>query len=133
MIPEQTPLNQQEFEIDIYPSKTYRMDLKNGRITGKIDDLDSMTQAIYKILNTERFDYFAYSTNYGIELADLFGQPMNYVLSELKSRIIEALTWDSRINSVDNFIFEVDKRTVHCTFTAHTIHGDISAERTVVI
>lgn len=133
MIPEQGLLAQEEFEISIYPSRTYRMDIERGRIIGMVDGIESMPQAIYKVLNTERFDYIAYSTNYGVELFDLYGESMNYVLSEIKARITEALTWDSRIKSVDNFEFEINQHQIHCTFTVHTIHGELAAERIVEI
>ena len=56
---------------------------------------------------------------------------MTYVLPELERRIKEALEWDSRIDSVDNFEFEVNGTSIHATFTVHTIFGDIEAERTV--
>lgn len=122
-----------EFEEGMYPTKTYAMDLEHKRIIGKVDEQEAMKQAIYKIVNTERFVYRIYSNNYGIELEELFGMPISYVLPELKRYIIEALTWDERINSVDNFDFEVGRGKVHVTFTAHTIFGNIDVERTVSI
>ena len=73
-----------------------------------------------------------YSWNYGIELLDLFGMPVSYVCPELERRITEALTWDDRIESVDNFEFDLSKKgVVHVSFTAHTIFGDVEAEREV--
>lgn len=122
-----------EFEFVIFPTKTYAMDLKNGRIIGYTDGQEAMKQAIYKVLNTERFEYGAYSNNYGVELNELIGMPMTYVLPEIKRCITEALTWDSRINSVDGFEFETEMGKVHCMFTVHTIHGDIDAEKVVNI
>lgn len=122
-----------EFEFVIFPTKTYAMDLKNGRIIGYTDGQEAMKQAIYKVLNTERFEYGAYSNNYGVELNELIGMPMTYVLPEIKRCITEALTWDSRINSVDGFEFETEMGKVHCTFTVHTIYGDIDAEKVVNI
>jgi len=122
-----------EFEFVIYPSKTYAMDLKTGRIRGFVDEQEAMKQAIYKVLNTERFTYGAYSNNYGVELNSLIGMPMSYVLPEIKRCITEALTWDSRITSVDGFEFETEMGKVHCKFTVHTIHGDIDAEKVVNI
>lgn len=122
-----------EFEFVIFPSKTYAMDLKNGRIIGYTDGQEAMKQAIYKVLNTERYEYGAYSNNYGVELAELIGMPMSYVLPEIKRCITDALTWDSRINSVDGFEFVTDMGKVHCTFTVHTIHGDFNAEKVVNI
>ena len=122
-----------EYEISIYPSKTYYMNLEKYRIRGNVDEIDSIPQAIFKILYTERSVFPAYSDNYGIELVDLFGMPVTYVLPELERRIKEALEWDSRIDLVDNFEFEVNGPSVTATFTVHTIFGDIEAERTVEI
>ena len=124
-------LTDPEYEISIYPSKTYFMNIEKYRIVGTVDGIESIPQAIFKILYTERSTYLAYSDNYGIELMDLYGMPTTYVLPELERRIKEALEWDSRIESVDNFEFELKGSSVTATFTVHTIFGDIEAERTV--
>lgn len=133
MIPENSPIMQEEFEIKIYPTKTYLLDDKNGRIGGMIDGLEAMMQTVQKILNTERFEYTGYSMNYGIETVDLYGEPMTYVLSEIKERITDALTWDTRINSVDSFEQQVEGNKLICKFVVHTIHGDLDAEKAVEI
>lgn len=118
-----------EFVEAMYPTKTYAMDIENGRIAGYTDGQEAMKQAIYKILSTERFTYPVYSDNYGVELTELFGMPVSYVLPELKRYIREALEWDERIESVDSFGFEIAQRgKVHATFTAHTIFGDVEAD-----
>jgi len=124
---------QKDFEIEEETSHTYKLDLDNSTIAGYVDDLEAMKQAIYLILNIERYEYLIYSWNYGIELADLFGQPTSFVLPELKRRITEALVQDSRILGVDNFSFETNKGKVHATFTVHTIFGDVEAEKVVTI
>lgn len=116
------------------PTKTYCMNLNNMRVQGLTDGQKAMKQAIFKILQTERYRYpLIYSDNYGVELWELIGQPIPYVLPEIKRRITEALTWDERIISVDNFDFIVDKSKVHVTFTAHTIFGDLEEETAVTI
>lgn len=124
---------QKDFEIEEETSHTYKLDLNNSIIAGYVDDLEAMKQAIYLILNIERYEYLIYSWNYGIELNDLYGQPIPFVLPELKRRITEALVQDSRILGVDNFSFETNKGKVHATFTVHTIFGDVEAERVVTI
>lgn len=120
-----------DYEVTIYPTKSYHMKLEEGRIQGYTDGLESMIQVVYCILNTERGEYLAYSNNYGVELADLFGMPISYVIPELERRIKEALTWDSRIESVDDFEFEVQGSKVFVTFTVHTLYGDFEDERVV--
>jgi len=124
---------QKDFEIEEETSYTYKLDLDNSTIAGYVDDLEAMKQAIYLILNIERYEYLIYSWNYGIELNDLYGQPIPFVLPELKRRVTEALVQDSRILGVDNFSFETNKGKVHATFTVHTIFGDVEAERVVTI
>ena len=132
MIPSTAGFLNQNFEVEEQPSLTYKMNMSDGYIRGHIDGLESIKQAIYKILMTERYQYIMYSWNYGIELIDLYGEPITYVCPELKRRISEALLWDDRIRSVDNFEFDFPKNgVVHVTFLVHTILGDIKAEREV--
>lgn len=108
------------------PSYTYRILIEQKRIIGNTDGQRAMVQAIYKILNTERYVYPIYSWNYGIELRDLFGQNMTYIATELERRIKEALLADERITSVDGFSFLYPrKNAIHVEFMAHTIYGDI--------
>lgn len=133
LIPSDASFGDVTFEEVIYPSKTYAMNIEKGRIGGYTDEQESVKQAVYKILRTERFEYGAYSRNFGVELNGLLGMPISYVLPEIKRVITEALVWDSRINSVDNFDFAVDMGKVHCTFTVHTIYGDIVTEKVVEI
>lgn len=127
-------LNIKAIEIKTRPSLNYKMNLDKETVNGLCDKQEAMKQVIYKILNTERYKYLIYSWNYGIELEDLFGQPVKTVTGELEKRITEALTQDDRINSVDSFVFDTSKRhVVIVTFTAHTIFGDIKAEKEVTI
>ena len=125
-------LNINAIEIKTQPSLNYKMNLDRETVNGMCDKQEAMKQAIYKILNTERYKYLIYSWNYGIELEDLFGQPVKTVTGELEKRITEALTQDDRINSVDSFVFDTSNRhVVAVKFTAHTIFGDIEAESEV--
>lgn len=132
MIPLTTAFLEQDFEIEEQPTYTYKMNLERNLIQGYTDGQEAVKQAIYKILNTERYQYVMYSWNYGIELLDLYGEPVSYVCPELERRITEALTWDDRIKSVDNFEFNISQKgKIHVTFTVHTIFGDVQAEREV--
>lgn len=132
MIPSTTAFLEQDFEITEQPTHTYKMNLESNLIRGYTDGQEAMKQAIYKILNTERHQYVMYSWNYGIELLDLYGEPVSYVCPELERRITEALTWDDRIQTVDNFEFNISKKgEILVTFTAHTVFGDVVAEKVV--
>lgn len=132
MIPSTTGFLEHDFEIAEQPTHTYKMNLESNMIRGYTDGQEAMKQAIYKILNTERYQYVMYSWNYGIELFDLYGEPISYVCPELERRITEALIWDDRIQSVDNFEFNISKKgEIHVTFVVRTIFGNVSVEKVV--
>ena len=131
MIPSTNSILSTNLKVERQPTKTYKFDIENNVINGFCDNLEAMTQVVYKILNTERYKNIMYSWNYGIELLDLFGEPINYAVSELKRRITEALVQDDRIQSVDNFEYKTDRRTVYLSFTVHTIYGDVQSDKVV--
>ena len=132
MIPSTVGFLDKDFEIEEQPSFTYKMQTDTNLVRGYTDGLEAVKQAIFKIIMTERYQYIMYSWNYGIELQDLFGEPVTYVCPELKRRISEALLWDERIRSVDNFAFDFpEKGIVHVEFLVHTIFGDMKMEREV--
>lgn len=134
MIPSTTGFLNQDFEIEELPGKTYKMDLNRDSVRGFCDGLEAVKQAVFRILNTERYQYIIYSWNYGIETIDLYGQPVTYVCPELERRIEEALMTDSRIVKVTDFEHDTGiKGVVHTTFKVYTIYGDFAAEREVNI
>lgn len=123
----------EDFKIVTQPGRTWQLDLEQSRMkSGKVDGMEALEQAVYKILLTERYQYPIYSWNYGIELFDLFGKPMSYVRPEVERRIKEALLQDDRITAVDNFQFESDdKNSLLVTFIVHTIYGELEAGKAV--
>mgnify|MGYP000069981319 CR=1 FL=1 len=123
----------QEFEVEEQPTKTYYMDLDKNKVSGLTDGQAAMKQAIYKILQTERYQYpKIYSDNYGVELWGLIGQPIAYVIPEIERRITEALTWDERIIKVYNFSFEIKKKAVAVKFYADTVFGTVEIDNVEV-
>lgn len=153
MIPTANILTQEISDIT-YPNKTYRIvvsrsraensspltyslplssDIATDRISGFTDDLDAVAQAIYLILSTERYKFNIYSWDYGVELVDLFGKPMPYVMSELPRRVKEALTQDNRIEDVVDFTFEQKGKQLHTTFTVVTNVGNVSTALEVTV
>lgn len=120
-----------EIEVETEPSRTYFLDIENGRIRGIADELDAVRQAVYLMLNTERYDHLIYSWDYGVELKDLIGEPKEYAYPEIKRCIIEALLQDDRITAVDDFEFESSLKSVHVKFTVYTIYGDMEVESDV--
>jgi phage baseplate assembly protein W len=114
-----------------YESKTYRINASvttPHKIQGYVDGLEAVRQAIYLILNTERYQYPIYSWDYGVELIDLIGKPIPYVMSEVARRIDEALTQDDRIIGTENYEFEKSGRGLKVTFTVVTNVGDFQTE-----
>ena len=127
MIPNINLLTEEITEVN-YPSRTYKILLDNDRISGYTDDLNSIKQAIYLILSTERYQHIIYSWDYGVELLDLIGAPMPYVMAELPRRIKEALTQDNRISDVIDFEFKPKGKRLYTTFTVVSNVGNISTE-----
>lgn len=118
------------FEVESDPSLTYAMQIGATEsdpsiFLGKTDGEDANRQAIMKILNTERYKNEIYSWDYGVELADLRGMPLPYVMSELPLRITDAITSDDRFDSCTDFEMEpVGKKALHVTFSVITADGD---------
>ena len=91
---------------------------------------DALEVWIYKALKTERFDYLAYSWQYGIELKQFIGKVMGVGerYSELKRVITECLMVNPYIKSIDSFSFEPEEnsRIVHITIRLTSIYGEMS-------
>lgn len=133
MIPKSDGLLRQPLVFEELPTNTYKLNIEKNTISGFVDGLAAMKQAVYLILSIERYEHLIYSWNYGVELASLFGRPISFVLPEIKRRITEALTQDTRITGVDNFNFEQGRNLVHAYFTVHTVFGALEAEKAVNI
>lgn len=124
----------EEFTVETEPSKTYCLDIEKGTIEGLCDGRKAVEQAIYLALETERYKYVIYSSNYGSELEPLYGKQMSYAASQIKGIIKDALIADDRIKNIYDFkIVRLDKSTLKVTFTAETVFGDINVEREVKI
>ena len=109
-------------------TKTWKLDLENNRFLGKIDEIEAVTQAVYFILNTERFQYMIFTPQYGVELQNLIGKNRNYVDAVIESRIEEALTQDSRIKSVTDFSSVWKRSVLTLKFTVKTVYGNTNIE-----
>ncbi|MEH7342764.1 DUF2634 domain-containing protein [Bacillus sp. JJ1532] len=118
-------------EAALPPTKNYKLYMDKNRCVGFVNEIEALKQAIFLMLNIERYEHIIYSWNFGVEFKDLFGKPTAYVLPEIKRRITECLTQDDRINAVDSFVFVVKKKKVHVTFTVHSIYGEFTGEKEV--
>lgn len=111
------------------PTKTYKLDFERGRVTGMIEGLEAIEQAIFKELNTQRFAYMIYSDDYGFE--NMIGEDEIFVRGELPRRITEAILQDERITSIEYFTLFFVEDAAWVKFTAVTIYGDVDVLREV--
>lgn len=119
------------FKFNVQPGLTHKLDIDRSRVRGMTDGRNAVLQAVYLILNVERYAYPIYSRNYGSELSDLIGKPKDYAMSEIKRRITEALMQDDRIISLSDWEFETGRKSVRVSFVVHTIYGDVEATKEV--
>ena len=133
MIPQNGDDLRQDFVFTTLPSRTLKMDHDWKTITGTIDQIQAVEQAVFLILTTERYQRLIFSWDYGVELQNLIGKDPEYCIPEIERRIREALLQDDRITAVENFEFELNKRKVLTTFTVISIFGNINVEKAVEI
>lgn len=115
------------------PSKTFFIDFINNKVVGTVDGVEAVKQAVFLILNTERYENMVYDWDYGFETQDLIGMPIGYIYPELKRRIEEALTQDDRIESVEAFDFKKSGAIVTVSFTVISKQGIFETETEVNI
>ena len=125
MLPELNLINQLDEQM---PSYTYNINRNTNRISGYIDDKDAIIQAIYLILQTERYESMIYNWYYGVEFDGLIGKQKDYVTSELQRVIREALTEDDRIIEVSDFEITYTEDSALIVFLVETNIGDITIE-----
>lgn len=114
-----------------FKNHTYRLTKEN--VKGRVNGLEALKQAIYKVLATEQYEYPIYSFNYGIAWKELVGEERPYVRAEMKRMIQETLMQDDRIREVDGFKFAFSGDTCQCTFNVSSIYGDIEIGTEVVV
>lgn len=133
MLPQTSGLLGDEFTEERKPSKTLYWNIEGERVIGETDGLEAVKQTVYTILSVERYEYLIHSGSFGIELRELFGKPIPYILPELKRRITEALLQDDRIKDVTGFSFETKRGKVFTSFVVQTVFGDVRMEKEVEI
>ena len=124
------PVTEVEEEQEL-PSKTYRLDLESGHIRGTVDGLDAVVQAIHKALITPRWKCLAYDNQYGNELQDAIirkDASAAYIEAAAPGFIKDALKPDTRITSVDDFVFEFRGDEAFISFVVETIFGEARIE-----
>lgn len=115
-------------------SRTYAVNWQTGRVSGTVDGMDALKQAIYKALQTERFAHLIYSWNYGFEANRLIGQSAAFLRSEIQRLVTEALLVDDRITAVEDFKISITgKRQAAVEFTVVSVFGETEIETEVTI
>ena len=105
------------------PSLTYSLDYD-----GKLNSIESIQQAIFCILMTERYSNPIYNDNYGVELEQYIGKDMGYIKATIENTLKDALTYDDRIeNVIVNSVTKSTKQQNACVieFTVVTTLGDL--------
>lgn len=113
------------------PSLTYAIDWERGVISGKVNGLAAVRQAVVKILRTERFEHLIYGPDYGMEWKLVLGKDRLLARAEAKRLLTEALLQDERITELSDFrtVFEGDAMTAECT--VHTLYGSFQVREEV--
>ena len=113
------------------PSQTYR--LTNGRVEGRTDGKNAISQAVDLMLSTERWRHLIYSGDYGLEMEELFGKSRGYLEADMARRFSEALSQDDRINGIEDFQMTFSGDEANISFTVVTSFGNLTVERRVSI
>ena len=133
MLPENGDDLQQAFTLARQPGLTFGLYFQAGRVTGTIDGLEAVRQAVLLALQTERFFYEIFTPAYGNELHALVGTapPLSY--AQLRQAVTEALSVDDRIEGISGFAFSRQGDRVKMSFTVATIYGDLEEEMEVAL
>ena len=96
---------------------------------GKIDNLNSVEQAIFCILMTERYSNPIYNDDYGVEFEQYLGKSIGFIRATIENTLKGALTYDDRI--IDVVVNSVEKSTKQLNacvidFTVFTNYGDLN-------
>lgn len=116
MIPN-TRIPQDQFEklLESYENRKYNskdFKLVGNRIKGYVDNEESLAQALFFILSTERFQYISMSNNVGVELWTLYGESGPIAELTLASTIREAIMVDDRVQEITNLEIEKTEKNV---------------------
>ena len=103
MIPQVQDDLKQDFTFTTLPSRTFKMRHDTKTITGTIDEVRAVEQAVFLILNTERYEWLIHSWDYGVELHNLIGKDEEYSIPENERTERESLLQDHSNTPVQKF------------------------------
>ena len=109
----------------------YEIDLETGKLTGRIiTGLDAIKHRVMIVFSTDRYYYNQYSWEHGHELNELIGKnyTIDYLKTEAKRMVEDALAPDEDIESVEDFECEIVDNTLVIRFKIVTIYGNEEVE-----
>lgn len=130
MIPSGATIDKEIEEIE-ESSRTWKLDFETGHITGWVDGLEAVKQAVFVALRTVRYEHLIYSDDYGSELEMLIGTNPVFLETELKRMITEALLPDDRIRGIGHLSVEKKGDHLRVQFTVITNYGDFEMKQEV--
>ena len=108
--------------------KDFYFDENTGKFTGQVaEGVQALKGWIYFALKIARYRYPIYSWKYGCELETLIGKSYDdedYLLSETKRMIEDALLINPHIKSVEDVAINKDLDKLNITCTVNTKYGD---------
>lgn len=109
-------------DTETIPNRTFAFDLRKGITAGKCDGKQSLEQAIYLIIYTERYKWIIHDYNYGFTANDLYGKPFTYVMPLIEQRLTNAILADNRFSTVNNISFKqgTSKNSLLASFSVTT-------------
>lgn len=112
-----------------YLTETYGLEEnENGvlSVRGRVDGPAALRQAVWLMLNIEKGMNPIFSADYGVELAGLLGERLEYVVPELERRLREALCSDERVLDVADLNFEFSGSRVQVGFVVKSVYGEFA-------
>lgn len=109
----------------------YEIDFETGKLTGRIiTGLDAVKQWIKIVLGTDRYFYTQYSWDHGSDLNSLIGRTLkqDYVESEVKRMIQDALSVQDDILGIENLVCRIDRDKLIASFTVNTVYGGVDID-----
>lgn len=105
---------------------TYYINSKTGHLSSMIDGRESVIQAIFKALDTEKQGYEIYGWSYGLDMEPFIGQDLDYTQTHIQSYIEDCLLQDDRINAIQNLtILQQDVDSCLISFNVDSTEGMI--------
>ena len=109
--------------------KDFYFDEAKGEFTGQIvEGAEALKGWIYFALRIARYRYPIYSWKYGSELETFIGQSFDdedYLLSETKRMIEDALLINPHIKSVEDVEIKKEEEKLNITCKVNTKYGDL--------